>query len=78
MSIVSCLHTFKRQNYQFQAIQFSQIVLIQTIHFIISTAFAYTQLHVKTVLFQTIQFSIQKTVPFQTIQFNISSQLSSI
>ena len=32
----------------------------------------------KTVLFQTIQFSIQKTVLFQTTQFNISTHFSSI
>ena len=43
----------------------------------------------KTVLFQTIQFNLQKTFPmktilnvktvlFQTIQFNISTQFSSI
>ena len=48
--------------------------------------FAYTQLNVKTVHFQTIQFQCQKqfnfnqfsssykTDPFQTIQFNISEQ----
>ena len=34
----------------FQAIQFSQAVLIQLIQFSISTDFVYTQLHVKTVL----------------------------
>ena len=58
-----------------------------------STNFVYTQLNVKRVpfqtiqfsintvsvskkkiLFQTIQFIIQKTVPFQTIQFRISTQ----
>ena len=42
----------------FQAIQFTQKVLIQAIYFIISGVFVYTQLNVKTVLFQTIQFSI--------------------
>ena len=56
-------------------IQFSQTVLIQ---FGISTDFLYTQLNVKTVLYQTIQFSVSrvsmsKTVPFQTIQFSIST-----
>ena len=35
---------------QFQAIQFSQAVLIQLIQFSISTDFLYTQLNVKTVL----------------------------
>ena len=40
----------------------------------ISISSYYTQLNVKTVLFQTIQFSIQKTVPFQTILFSISTQ----
>ena len=67
----------------FQAIQFSQTVLIQTIQFSISMVFVYTQLNVKTVLFQTIQLSIitvsmSKTVLFQTIQFSISTQFSSI
>ena len=43
--------------------------------------FAYTQLNVKTVLFQTIQLCIstqfqwQKEVSFQTIQFSISTQV---
>ena len=41
--------------------------------------FVYTQLNVKTVLFQTIQFSVstismKKTVPFQTIQLSIEKQ----
>ena len=35
----------------FQAIQFSQAVLIQLIQFSMSTDFAYTQLNVKTVLY---------------------------
>ena len=47
-----------------------------------SIVFVHTQLNVKTVLFQTIQFSIStvsmpKTVLFQTVQFNISTQFSS-
>ena len=42
----------------FQAIQFSQTVLIQTIQLSIGIVFIYTQLNVKTVLLQTIQFSI--------------------
>ena len=50
--------------------------------------FVYTQLNVKTVLFQTIQFSISivfvypqlddQAVLYQTIQFGISTQFSSI
>ena len=39
----------------FQAIQFSQTVLFQTIQF---TVFVHTQLNVKAVIFQTIQLSI--------------------
>ena len=63
----------------FQAIQFSQTVLIQTIQFSISIVFVYTQLIVQIVLFQTIQFglntvSMSKTVPFLTIQFSISAK----
>ena len=42
----------------FQAIQFSQTVLIQSILFSTSIVLIYTQLNVKTVLFQPIQFSI--------------------
>ena len=61
----------------FQVIQFSQTVLIQTIQFSISMDFVYTQLNVKAVLYETIQFSVStvsmsKTVPFQTIQVIIS------
>ena len=60
----------------FQAIQFSQTTLIRTIQSDISIGFYYTQLNVKTILFQTIQFSIStvsmsKKVLFQTIQFSI-------
>ena len=63
-----------------QAIQFSQIVLIQEIQFSI---FFYAQLNDKTVLFRIIQFSLNtvsvpKTVLFQTFQFSISTQFSSI
>ena len=43
----------------FQVIQFSQVVLIQKIQLSIRIVFAYPQLNVKTVLFQTIQFTIQ-------------------
>ena len=44
----------------------------------ISLDFIYTQLNVKTVLYQTVQFSVRtvsmsKTIPFQTIQFCIST-----
>ena len=64
-------------SFLFQVIYFSQTVLIQPIQFTISIAFDYTQLSVKTVLFQTIQSSVStgsmsKTVPFQTIHFSIS------
>ena len=48
----------------FQAIQLSQIVLIQTTNFSISRVFVYPLLDVKTVLFQTTQFSIQKQIYF--------------
>ena len=66
----------KKKTFLFQAIQFIQTKLIQ---FSISTDFVYTQLNVKTVLYQTIQPSVSrvsmpKTVPFQTIQFSISTQ----
>ena len=59
-------------------IQFIQTVLVQLIPFSISIDFVYTQLNVKTVLYETIQFrvsrvSMSKTVPFQTIQFSIST-----
>ena len=71
------------KTFLFQDIQFSQTVLIQTIQFSISIAFVYTQLNVKTVLFQTIQLSVitvsmSKTVPLQIIHFSISAQFSSI
>ena len=52
---------FNSQNtFLFQAIHFSQKVLIQTIQFNISILKKQQQLNIKTVLFQTIQFSIQK------------------
>ena len=56
-----------------------QLVLLQTIQFSISIDFVYTQLNVKIVLFQKIQFNIStnsmsKTVPFQTIHFSIGTQ----
>ena len=42
------------KTFLFQAIQFSQTVLIQLIPFSISIDFVYTQLNIKTVLFLTI------------------------
>ena len=45
------------KTFLFQAIQFSQTVEIQLIQFSISRDFVYTQLNVKTVPFQVIQFS---------------------
>ena len=44
----------------FQAIQFSQTLLIQKIQFSICIVFVHTQLNVKKFLFQTIQFSISR------------------
>ena len=46
------------KTFLFQAIQFSQTVLIQTVQFSIIIIFVYTQLNIETVLFQVIQFSI--------------------
>ena len=63
------------ETFLFQAIQFNQIVLIQSNQFSLSIDFVYTQLNVRTFLFQTIQFSIQKHFSFK--QF-ISMQFSSI
>ena len=40
-----------KKTFLFQAIQFTQAVLIQLIHFSTSTDLAYTQLNVKTVLY---------------------------
>ena len=67
------------KTFLFQDIQFIQRFLIQVFQFSINTDFVYTKLIVKTVLYQTIQFSVSrvsmsKTVPFQTIQFSISTQ----
>ena len=45
-----CKYRLIVKAFLFRAIQFSQAVLIQLIQFSISTDFAYTQLHVKTVL----------------------------
>ena len=46
------------KTFLFQAIQFNQKDLIQTIQFSISIDFVHTQLNVKTVLFWIIQFSV--------------------
>ena len=67
----------------FQAIQFSQTVLIRTIQFSVCIVFVHAQLNVKKVSFQTIEFSactfsMLKTVLFQVIQFCISTQFSFI
>ena len=48
---------FNVKTFLFQAIQFSQIILIQTVQFSISIVLS-TQLNVKTFLFQIIQFSV--------------------
>ena len=47
-----------QKHFCFQVIQLSQIVLIKTIQFSISIIFVHTQLNVKTVLFQIIQFIV--------------------
>ncbi len=49
-------HEFKyslivKKTFLFQAIQFSQAVLIQLIQFSISSGFVYTQLNVKAILY---------------------------
>ena len=66
------------KTFLFQAIQFSQTVLIQLIQFSISIYFVYT-VKCQNILYITIQFSVRrvsksKTVPFQTIRFSISPQ----
>ena len=64
----------------FQAVQFSQTVLFQAIQFKISIVFfVFTQLNIKSVLFQTIKFSVStfsqsKTVLLLTIHFSVSTQ----
>ena len=50
----NCKYSLIVKTFLFQAIQFSQAVLIQ----FISIDFVYTQLNVKTVLYQTNHFSI--------------------
>ena len=46
-----CKYSLIVKTFLFQAIQFSQAVLIQLIQFSIITDFVYTQLNVKTVLY---------------------------
>ena len=46
------------KTFLFQAIQFCQTILIQSIQLSINIVFVHTQINIKTVLFQTIQFSI--------------------
>ena len=46
-----CKYSLSVKTFLFQAIQFSQAVLIQLIQFSISTDFVYTQFNVKTVLY---------------------------
>ena len=46
------------KTFLFQDIHFFQTVLIQLIQFSISIDFVYTQLNVKTVLYQTIPFRV--------------------
>ena len=52
------------KTFLFQAIQFSQTVLIQTVQFNMSIVFVHTQLNVKTVLFQAIQFSVSTQISY--------------
>ena len=59
----------------FQANQFSQTVLIQTIQFSIIIVFVHAQLNVKTILFQTIQFFQSTQFKCQNSSFSISSVL---
>ena len=46
-----CQNCFIVKTFLFQAIQFSQAVIIQLIQFSISTDFLYAQLNVKTILY---------------------------
>ena len=73
----NCQKTFLSQAIQFSQTDIIKLIIIQTIQFSIGIDFVYTQLNVKTLLFQAIQFSISsvsmsKTVIFQTTQFSIS------
>ena len=53
-------------------IQFSQTDIIKTIQFNISIVFVYTQLNIKTFLFQIIQFSVSS---FNVKNSSISNNL---
>ena len=73
------VHSLIAKNISISTIHFSQTVLIQPVQFSISIDFVYTQLNIKTVLFQKIQFNVStitmlKTAQFQIIQFSISTQ----
>ena len=62
------------KTFLFQAIQFNEMVLIKTIQFNISIViFFYTQLNVKTVLLQTIQFSINTKFRYQNSYISTDS-----
>ena len=68
-----CKYSLIVKIFLFQAIQFSQAVLIQLIQYSISTDFVYAQLHVKTVLYWINQFSVS-TVSMSKYSF-ISNNL---
>ena len=53
------------KTFLFQAIQFSHTILIQTILFNISIVFVYTQLNVKTVIFQIINLGLSTQLKCQ-------------
>ena len=59
------LHGLIVKIFLFQAIQFSQRVLIWPIQFSISIDFVYIQLNVKIILIQTIPFSISTQFKYQ-------------
>ena len=48
---LKCKYSLFVKTFLFLAIEFSQAVLIQQIHFSMSTDFVYTQLDIKTVLY---------------------------
>ena len=52
-----CKYRLIVKKHFFRAIQFSQAILLQLIQFSKRTDLVYTQLHVRTVLFEIIQFS---------------------
>ena len=57
-TLFKCKYSLIIKSFLFQPIQFSPAVLIQLIQFSMSTVSFYTQLNVKTDLYQTIQFSV--------------------